>query len=228
MRRVKREPLDAQREQWQEAFREMPEMFGEDASGPARMAARLFKREGKTNILELGCGQGRDTIWFARNGFKVSALDYSAQGLEAIGEKARELKLSHLVVSRMHDVRTPLPFADETFDACYSHMLLCMALTSSEIESLSKEIRRVLKPGGLNIYTVRTTTDPHYRTGIHRGEDMWEIGGGFIVHFFSREKVERLAEGYEIVAVEEFEEGEVLKRLFAVTLRKNPNDCPSP
>ena len=120
----------------------------------------------------------------------------------------------------MHDVRTPLPFADETFDACYSHMLLCMALTSSEIGFLSKEIRRVLKPGGLNVYTVRNTTDPHYRTGIHRGEDMWEIGGGFIVHFFSREKVERLAKGYEIVAIEEFEEGEVLKRLFAVTLRK--------
>ena len=145
MRRVKREPLDAQREQWQDAFREMPEMFGEDASAPARKAARLFKREGRTNILELGCGQGRDTIWFGRNGFRVSALDYSAQGLEAIAEKARELKLSPWIVSRMHDVRTPLPFADcETFDACYSHMLLCMALTSSEIEFLSKEIRRVL------------------------------------------------------------------------------------
>ena len=220
MRQVEKEPLDAQREQWQDAFREMPEMFGEEASVPARKAARLFKREGRTNILELGCGQGRDTLFFARNGFKVSALDYSAQGLEAIAAKARELKLSHLIVSRMHDVRTPLPFAEGTFDACYSHMLLCMAITSAEIGFLLGEIGRVLKPGGLNIYTVRTTTDPHYRTGIHRGEDMWEIGGGFIVHFFSREKVERLAEGYEIVAVEEFEEGEVLKRLFAVTLRK--------
>ena len=48
---------------------------------------------------------------------------------------------------------------------------------------------RVLKPQGLNLYTVRSTGDPHYRTGIHRGEDMWEIGG-FIVHFFSKEKVE--------------------------------------
>ena len=217
---MEREVLDAQRQQWQDAFLEMPEMFGEDASSPARRAAGLFKRESRTNILELGCGQGRDTIWFARHGFKVSALDYSTQGLEALDAKARELNLSHLVVSQMHDVRTPIPFADGTFDACYSHMLLCMALTSAEIGFLLEEIRRVLKPGGLNIYTVRNTADPHYRTGIHRGEEMWEIGGGFIVHFFSREKVELLAKRYEIVAVEEFEEGEVLKRLFAVTLRK--------
>jgi len=36
--------------------------------------------------------------------------------------------------------------------------------------------------------------------------------------------VELLAKGYEIVAIEEFEEGEVLKKLFAVTLRKIEDD----
>lgn len=217
---MEREILNAQREQWQDAFLEMPEMFGSEASAPARKAAELFKREGKARILELGCGQGRDTLYFARNGFEVCALDYSACGLEAINKRARELNLSRLIVLKIHDVRAPLPFADETFDTCYSHMLFCMALTSSEIVYLSGEIRRVLKPDGLNVYTVRNTEDAHYRKGIHRGEDIWEIDGGFIVHFFSREKVEQLTDGYEMVDVEEFEEGELRKRLFAVTLRK--------
>ena len=99
-------------------------------------------------------------------------------------------------------------------------MLYCMALTTSELEFLSKEILRALKPGGLNFYTVRNTTDAHYQTGIHRSEDMWEIGGGFIVHFFSKEKIEHLSKGYEIVNVEEFEEGDLPKKLFMVTLRK--------
>ena len=220
MRDREEEARDAQRQQWQEAFEEMPEMFGPEASSPAAKAAALFRGEGAATVLELGAGQGRDTICFARNGLTVQALDYSAQGLAAIDAKARELGLSHLIVTRMHDVRKPLPFSDETFDACYSHMLFCMALTTAELEFLSGEIRRVLKPGGLSVYTVRNTADAHCRTGVHRGEEMWEIGGGFIVHFFSREKVDHLAEGYEIVSCEEFEEGEVLKRLFAVTLRK--------
>lgn len=212
--------LDEQKKQWQDSFLEMPEMFGSEASAPACNAAALFKREGRTKILELGCGQGRDTVYFARNGFEVHALDYSTQGLAAIDEKARELGISHRIVTRVHDVRSPLPLADETFDACYSHMLYCMALTTLDLKLLSNEIRRVLKPGGLNLYTVRNTTDAYYRTGIHHGEDLWEIDGGFIVHFFSREKVEQLAEGYEIVAVEAFEEGELHKKLYAVTLRK--------
>jgi len=92
-------------------------------------------------------------------------------------------------------------------------------LTTDELEFLSQEIRRVLKTGGLNIYMARHTGDPHYGKGIHRGEEMYEVGG-FIVHFFSREKVEHLARGYEIVTIEEFEEGGLPRKLFRVALRK--------
>jgi SAM-dependent methyltransferase len=129
--------------------------------------------------------------------------------------------LSPSVMALQHDVRQPLPFDDGLFDGCYSHMLYCMALTTSELESLSKEIWRVLKPQGLNIYTVRNTTDAHYRTGTHRGEDMWEISGGFIVHFFSKEKVEHLTNGHKLVNIEEFDEGELPKKLSAITLQKS-------
>lgn len=211
--------LSAQRQQWQVSFLEMPEMFGTDASTPALKAVELFKREDKTTIIELGSGQGRDTIHFARNGLKVCALDYSDRGLEVINEKAKKLRLSHLITTTVHDVRTPLPFADETFDACYSHMLFCMALTNAELEFIIKEIRRVLNPGGINIYTVRHVGDPHYGTGINRGEDMYEVNG-FIVHFFSMEKVDALAKGYKLVSVDKFEEGSLPRKLFSVTLRK--------
>jgi SAM-dependent methyltransferase len=111
-------------------------------------------------------------------------------------------------------------FEDNGFDACYSHMLFCMPLTTEELVRLSAEVLRVLKPGGLHVYTVRHTADPHYGTGILRGEDMYEVGG-FIVHFFDRAKVELLAKGYEMVGVDEFEEGGLPRKLFRATLRKS-------
>ena len=194
-------------------------MFGLAASDPARYAAELFTKENKKRILELGAGQGRDTLFFAKNGFEIHALDYSESGLKDILRKAQAAGLAKLVSAIRHDVRNRFPFDDGTFDACYSHMLYCMALTTAELDSLSEEIWRVLKLGGLNIYSVRHTDDPDYRTGIHRGEDMYEVGG-FTVHFFSREKVEQLAKGYEIVNIDEFEEGRLPRKLFRVSLRK--------
>ena len=211
--------LNGQVQHWENMLSNKPDMFGTEPSDVAQKAAELFKKEGRIKILELGGGQGRDTIFFAQNGFQVYVLDYCESGVETITQKAKESGVSKSITAACHDVRKPLPFDDESFDACYSHMLYCMALTTAELEFLSNEIRRVLKPNGLNIYTVRNTNDPHYRTGVHQGEEIYEIGG-FVIHFFSKEKVEHLAKGFEIESIDEFEEGGLPKRLFRVTLRK--------
>ncbi|MGO9644502.1 MAG: class I SAM-dependent methyltransferase [Candidatus Bathyarchaeia archaeon] len=214
-----REVLERQRVHWENMFSDDPEMFGEAPSDSARKAADVFGKGKMMRILELGGGQGRDTIFFAKNGFQVWALDYSRNGVEAIMSRAQALGISDRVTVKCYDVRKPLPFADEFFDSCYSHMLFCMALMTLELEFLFGEIRRVLRPSGLNIYTVRHTEDAHYGKGIYRGEDMYEVDG-FIVHFFSREMVSRLAKGYEIVSVDKFEEGELPRKLFRIVLRK--------
>jgi len=48
---------------------------------------------------------------------------------------------------------------------------------------------------------------------------MYEVGG-FIVQFFDRAKVEQVSASYELVGIEEFEEGGLPRKLFLVTLRK--------
>ena len=98
-------------------------------------------------------------------------------------------------------------------------MLYCMALTSKEIEKLNNEIHRVLKPGGINIYTVRQIKDGDYQKGIHRGEDLYE-NDGFIVHFFSKEKVNSLLGGFKNILIEEFEEGDFPRKLYFVINKK--------
>ena len=215
-----KEALNGQQHHWEKMYSGEPEFFDEEPSYPAKKAVELFKKESKRKILELGGGQGRDSLFFSRNGFQVCVLDYSERGIAAIRENAQRLGLSQSITAIWHDVRKPLPFDDEFFDGCYSHMLYNMALTMGELESLSEEIRRVLKPNGVNIYTARNTGDLHYRTGIQLGEDMYEVNE-FVVHFLSRDKVEHLAKGYDVVSVDEFEEGELPRRLFQVTLRKS-------
>jgi len=216
---LEKEALIKQKQHWEKTFSSKPDMFGDSPSEAAIKATETFKKEGKTNILELGGGQGRDTLFFAQSGFNVHVLDYCQSGIETISQKSDAMGLSQLITAECHDIRKPFPFDDDTFDGCFSHMLYCMALTTQELEFLTCEIRRVLKTGGLNIYTVRHTGDAHYGTGIHRGEDMYEVGG-FIVHFFSKEKVKHLAKGYEVIGIDKFEEGGLPRKLFRVTLKK--------
>lgn len=216
---IEKKVLNKQSQHWEDTFSRKTDMFGIKPSFSAQAAAKKFKKEGKKKILELGGGQGRDTIFFAKNGFEVYVLDYCETGVKAINEKAEIMNLSDSITAKCHDLRKPLPFAEHNFDACYSHMLYCMAFTTSELEVLSDEIHRVLKPNGLNVYTARNTNDADYGTGVHCGEDIYKVGG-FVVHFFSREKVEHLAKNFEIVDINEFEEGGLPRKLFLVTLKK--------
>ena len=211
--------LDKQAQHWENIFITRPETFGVAPSAAAIKAAETFNKEGITNILELGAGQGRDALFFAQKGFHIQVLDYSQTGVDKIIKKAKTLGVDKLITGKIHDVRDPFPFTDKKFGGCFSHMLYCMALTTKELQFLSDEILRVLKNGGVNIYTVRHTGDGDYKNGIHRGEDLYE-NDGFIVHFFSKEKVQQLSNGFDIVNIENFEEGEFPRKLFRVTLKK--------
>jgi len=211
--------LRRQQAHWSHTFVAHPDMYGMEPSAPARAATALFQADGVATLLELGAGQGRDALFFARQGFRVQALDVAAAATVAIEVKAAAAGLAATLTALRHDARELLPFDAGAFDACYAHMLLCMALTTAEIERLVGEVWRVLRPGGLFVYTVRTTVDAHYGAGIARGDDMYEHGG-FIVHFFSRALVERLAIGWTLLDVTAFEEGELPRRLFRVTMRR--------
>ena len=214
-----RKKLDQQSQHWEKNFSNKPEMFGLEQSLSAEKALNLFKERKINNIIELGAGLGRDSIFFAKNNIKIQALDYSPSGIKVIDEKIKKDNLSNYISTKLFDVREKLPFQDNSIEACYSHMLYCMALTLSDLENLNNEIQRILKPGGINIYTVRHTNDGDFKNGIHRGEDLYE-NDGFIVHYFSEEKVNSLLNGFKNISLEKFEEGTFPRKLFFVVNEK--------
>jgi SAM-dependent methyltransferase len=210
-----------QKQHWEEVYEKNPEFFGEEPSVFAREALELFQENGVSNLLELGPGQGRDTIFFAENGIAVTAVDYSHQSIAEINTKATARGVSSRVNAQYEDLRQPLPFPDGTFDACYSHMLLCMHLTKKDITLAVREIHRVLRPDGLAAYSVRNTFDPHYgyRGAKYLGEQIYEVGG-FVVHFFNEEMIRKLASGFEITTIGRLNEGSLPRDLFTVFMKK--------
>ncbi len=212
--------LNRQSQHWETNFSNKPEMFGLDPSLPAKKALNIFKENNCSKIVELGAGLGRDSIYFGKNSINVTALDYSENGIKVINEKIKKENLTSSISTLKFDIREDLPFESNSVDACYSHMLYCMALTQKDLYKLNNEIHRILKPGGINIYTVRNTDDGDYKKGIHRGEDLYEIDG-FIIHFFSKDKILNLTNGFKNLNIEYFEEGSFPRKLYFICNKKN-------
>ena len=209
----------SQRLHWEGVFDANPTMYGEDPSAPAQHAIGLFQRQHVLDVLELGAGQGRDTVALLAAGFEVTALEYAEPALAQLRQAAAAAGLHEGLQAVSHDVRQPLPFAGNSFDAVYSHMLFCMALSTNELVALSAEVARVLRPGGIHVYTVRHLGDAHFGVGPAHGDNTYE-SGGFVVHFFDRALVDQLAQGFKDVEVEPFEEGDLPRRLWRVTSRR--------
>ena len=193
-------------------------MFGLEASEPAKKSLKIFQENNINTIIELGAGLGRDSIYFSINNLSVTSLDYSQSGINIINKKINKDKLKN-IKAKVFDIRQKLPFEDNSIDGCFSHMLYCMALSNQNLFNLNKEICRILKPDGLNIYTVRNEHDGDYKNGIHRGEDMYE-NDGFIVHFFNKTKINQLTDGFKNIKIESFEEGTFPRKLYFVVNKK--------
>jgi SAM-dependent methyltransferase len=212
------DPLSiAQQRHWDATYRAHPDMYGRDGSVPGRHALQVFRAHGVRLVVELGAGQGRDTLPFLRAGLDVVALDFSRTGLAAL--TAHATGLDGRLDARRHNLAEPLPLPDESADAVYSHMLLSMALSTTTLIGLAAEIRRILRPSGWHIFAVRHTGDPHYGSGVNHGDNIYEHGG-FAVHYFDQPLVDRFVAGMRLVSRFEFQEGDLPRQLWCITLRK--------
>ena len=68
--------------------------------------------------------------------------------------------------------------------------------------------------GCTDLYTISD-----YKKGIHIGEDLYE-NDGFIVHYFSKDKIKSLLRGFKNLEIENFEEGNFPRKLFIVYNKK--------
>jgi SAM-dependent methyltransferase len=208
-----------QHQHWQDTYRAHPDMYGPAPSAPAVYATQAFKAAGAQLVLELAAGQGRDALYFAERGFGVLATDFSEVAVDQIRRAAQAKGLAERVSAIVHDLCEPLPLHDGAVDAVFAHMALCMALSTTQIHTIVNDVRRVLRPGGSFVYTVRHTGDAHCGAGNSYGDDIFEHEG-FAVHFFSRELVDDLADGWILNEMYAFEEGDLPRRLWRVTITK--------
>lgn len=106
--------------------------------------AQYWKEKNVENILDLGCGLGRHSIYFAKQGFNVSAFDLSVDGVNYLKQWADNENLSiDIKVADMLD----LPYKDNTFDAVFAYHVISHT-DSAGIKQIIKEITRVLKVNG--------------------------------------------------------------------------------
>ena len=115
-----------------------------------------YKRSGK--VLDLGAGQGRNSLFFARTGFRVTAVDSSPVAIGKITKQARRENL--FINARVEDVRI-FDF-DSFFDVILMTFVLHHLLRSEGVLLIEK-IKDKTSHLGLNVIAAFTKNGDFFK-----------------------------------------------------------------
>jgi tellurite methyltransferase len=99
-------------------------------------------------ILDVGCGSGRNLVYFLQNGYDVYGVDPNLIAVNTVKELSQTLSPHHRPQNFKAASAEDLPFDDNYFDLVISSAVLHFADSPAHFENMLRSMWRVLKPGG--------------------------------------------------------------------------------
>ena len=152
----------------------------------------------KNPVLDLGCGSGNDTLYFAENGKRVIACDQSVNAIKNIQKNFPEVE------TRCFNMLDGFMFEDNSFEIICADLSLHY-FTEADTRRILKEIQRILIPGGHLFVRVNSVKDINHGAGqgIEIEPHLYRTEDGRLKRFFDEEDVRRLFSDFEILFCEE-------------------------
>lgn len=187
--------------------KEEPSLFADD------MLQRYMER-GK-NLVELGCGNGRDSLYFAKNGLNVTGIDASQIAIN-------ELRENHSMdncVFICDDFVSAESIYQIQYDYCYSRFTL-HAINEQQETQILKKAYDMLKEKGYLFIEARSVNDKKYGVGQAVERNAFICDGHYRRFIDLTELLSKLKDiGFTIIESAESDQFAPLKGNNAVCIR---------
>jgi len=145
---------------WDERYRQHGSVWSRNAN-PTLVAEAAGLRPG--SALDVGSGEGADSIWLARQGWRVTAVDISSVALARAAERAsQDAEAAGRITWAHHDLTASPPPAG-TFDLVSAQF---MHLPLAQRTELHHRLAASVAPGGTLLIVGHHPSD--LEAGIHR------------------------------------------------------------
>ncbi len=149
-----------------------------------------------SQVLELGCGNGKTQSALIQRGWEVTAIDFSERAVAMSRMNSVRLQKGEVCVA---DARR-LPFATERFDAVFAVHLFSHLLKNDRAAAAAEAVR-VLRKGGILYFSGFSHLDFRSGTGSAVEEGTVLRGNGICTHYFSQPETQDLFSGLTLTMI---------------------------
>ena len=175
--------------------------FGTGPTLLAIFAKKIIEDNSLHHILELGCGQGRDAVFFSRLGYNILATDISKNAIDFVNKVKKEEKLDNLEVL-VHDTQKVLNVNNSKFDLIYSNLAL-QFFNIAELEKIFLNIYELMKHNSYFLFSTKKFGDKYHNFGNKISDNAFEYKK-IIRYFFEKHELESiLKEKFQIISFDE-------------------------
>ena len=167
-------------------------------------------------ILDAGCGEGRNLIYFMSEGFSVYGVDENRLAIKYLHTLARTISKSIPVENFQPGDLRDIQFPDENFEVVISSAVLHFSEGKNDFQKMFSELMRVLKPGG--ILFLRMCTDVGMNKMVYVSEGTFKLPDGTIRYILTEEILGLLIEKYSLQYLEPFKSVVVHEQRSMATL----------
>jgi cyclopropane fatty-acyl-phospholipid synthase-like methyltransferase len=125
---------------------------------PLAVKAMRYLKDGRY-LLDVGCGEGADAVFFARKGFQVSALDNDKTYLSRFRSFIRHKRLDNITVINSDVLE--FPYRKDFYDVINCLLVGC-CMARSDFEKLIQTLKQTIKSAGVIIMSLRNYLDPEF------------------------------------------------------------------
>ncbi len=169
----------------------------------AKVALAEIKKNKLKSVIDIGCGAGQDSLYFAKNKLIVTATDFDKQPLEILENKIKKEKIKNLEIKVLNHAKELDTIPRESYDVIYSHLSL-QYFKDSKTKKIFEDLFYILKPKGLLIFKIKSTDDDLYGKGRLIEKDMYYLQ--HIRHFFSKEYIKERLYRFKVVSIKKVKE----------------------
>ena len=142
-------------------------------------------------VLDIGCGSGRNLIYFLKNKYQVYGIDQDPVSIAQVIALADRIAPGYPVENFRIAPAEEIPFEAASFDLVISSAVFHFARDNAHFDKMVKEAWRVLKPGGFlfarlaSDIGIEGTVIPlgHRRFRLPDGSDRYLVNEEILLHF---------------------------------------------